>query len=166
MSQIQKFSLVYDPAEDRLACDTEATDGVTTRLWMTRRFCKGVVEAIIPLLEKSIAAGAAEHQALVQSWEQAAAMADFGATPAVQPTAQSAFGLVQAAHLAPWEQGLTITFDFGAGDSRSMGLAFAEVRQMLSVMHKLHVAAGWPLDFWPAWVSDPAAAAAPTETVN
>jgi hypothetical protein len=166
MSQIRKFSFLYDAAEDRLACDTEAADGATTRLWLTQRFCRDLVEAILPFLEKSVAAPAAEHQAVVQSWEQVAAMADFGKTPAVEVSPKASSGLVQAAHLTPRERGLDVAFDFGEGEQRSIPLAFTEVRQMLSVMHRLHVAAGWPVDLWPAWISDPAAVAAPTQSLN
>jgi len=166
MSQIRKFSFVYDRAEDRLACDTEAADGATTRLWLTQRFCKGLVAAILPFLTRSVAAPAQEHQSLVQSWEQVAAMADFGKTPAVELAPEASAGLVQAAHLTPREKGLEIAFEFDGGEQRSIPLAFTEVRQMLSVMHRLHVAAEWPVDQWPAWISDPAAVAAPTQSVN
>lgn len=166
MSQIQKFSFVYDAGEDRLACDTESADGSTSRLWLTQRFCRGLVGAVVALLEKTAGEADSGRQVMLQSWQQAAAMGEFGRTPAVQPTPQSVTGLVQAAHLTPREKGVAISFDFGDGDSRSVGLAYPEVRQMLGALHRVHVIAGWPLDFWPAWVTDPAAAAAPTQTVN
>ncbi|MGA0599111.1 hypothetical protein ACO2Q3_00230 [Caulobacter sp. KR2-114] len=170
MSQIRKFSFVYDAAEDRLACDTELTDDATARLWLTQRFCRGFVLAILPILERSVATDEA-HQALVQSWEQVAALSDFGQTPAVETTAQSSVGLVHSAHLTPLERGIDIALEFkaleaGADGVQSMALAFPEVRQMLSAMHSLHLAAGWPVDGWPAWITDPAALAAPADSVN
>lgn len=166
MSQIQKFSFLYDAAEDRLACDMESADASTSRLWLTQRFCRGLVGAIVAMLEKSQSEADGGRQVMLQSWQQAAAMGEFGKTPAVQPTPQSVTGLVSAAHLTPKERDVTIRFDFGDGDSRSVGLAYPEVRQMLGALHRVHVAAGWPLDFWPAWVADPTIAAAPTQTVN
>lgn len=166
MSQIRKFSFVYDPSEDRLACDTEAADGATTRLWLTQRFCRSLVAAIVPFLTRSVAAPAQAHQSVVQSWEQVAAMADFGKTPAVELAPEASSGLVQAAHLTPREHGVDVAFDFGDGEQRSIPLAFTELRQMLSVMHRLHVAAEWPVDGWPDWIGDPAAVAVPSQSVN
>jgi len=170
MSQIRKFSFVYDAGEDRLACDTELADGATSRLWLTQRFCRGFLLAILPMLERSVSADEA-HQPLVQSWEQVAALSDFGHTPAVETTAQSSVGLVHSAHLTPLERGVDIALEYRAPEGgpdlrQSMPLAFPEVRQMLSAMHNLHVVAGWPVDAWPAWIADPAALAAPADSVN
>ena len=53
MSEIHKFSLRYDPGEDRLAWDLEADDGGVTRLWLTQRLCRNFIEAIIPVLTKA-----------------------------------------------------------------------------------------------------------------
>ena len=166
MSQIQKFSFLYDAAEDRVACDTEAPDGATSRLWMTQRFCRNLAAAVVDMLEKSAGAAGEGRQTLLQSWRQAAAMGEFGRTPGVQPTPQSAAGLVQTAQLTPKTDAMSIAFEFGAGETRSITLAVPQVRQMLGALHQVHVAAGWPLEFWPTWVADPTAAAAPTATVN
>lgn len=170
MSQIRKFSFVYDTVEDRLACDTELTDGATTRLWLTQRLCRGLLLALLPMLERSVGADEA-HQTLVQSWEQVAALSDFGRTPAVETTPQSSVGLVHSVHLAPLERAIDIALEYrpsdGGADLRlGMVLAFPEVRQMLSAMHNLHVAASWPVDIWPAWIADPGALAAPVDSVN
>lgn len=166
MSQIRKFSFVYDRAEDRLACDTEAADGATTRLWLTQRFCKGLVAAILPFLTRSVAAPAQEHQSLVQSWEQVAAMADFGKTPGVKPVEETVVGLVRQVHLGQAGDGLSVTFDFGVDDQRTIMMDAGAVRQTLSVLHDLHTAAGWPLDIWPGWISGTVAGSAAAGTVN
>ncbi len=166
MSRIHKFSMVYDGDEDRLALDTEDLEGVTTRLWLTQRLCRGVVGALLPLLKtEALQRASPEHLATLQSWEQAAAMAAFGKTPPVKPGAESTIGLVRAVHIQPSDDGLVLTFDFGADEHRVVGLAPAEVRQTLTVMHGLQKAAGWPLDLWPAWISDPSAPA-PADAVN
>ena len=47
-----------------------------------------------------------------------------------------------------------------------MGVGGAELRQTLTVIYRLQAAAGWALDYWPAWVTDPAAAGALANTVN
>jgi hypothetical protein len=155
MSQIQKFSLVYDVTEDRLAWDSEDADGATTRLWMTQRLCSGLVGALLPLLQQAptVWPVPVRHQATVQSWAQAAAMADFGKTPGVRPNPQTEMGLVKAVHIRPSADHLDLVFEFGPGRTRAVGVSPAAVRQMLSVMHGLYVAAGWPLDIWPAWIT-------------
>lgn len=164
MTQIHKFSLSYDAAEDRLAWDTEDTAGVTTRLWLTQRLCRGLVTAILPLLEARQDVPP-QHQATVQSWEQAAAMADFGKVPAVRPDARTASGLVSAVHITPTAEGFDLKFDFGAGDHRTVGVVLPALRQTLDVVHRLNVAAEWSQDHWPAWITQPTLPV-PADAVN
>jgi hypothetical protein len=166
MSRIHKFSLVYDIDEDRLALDTEDLAAVTTRLWLTQRLCRGLIGALLPMLQTgALKQVAPEHLATLQSWEQAAAMAEFGKIPPVKPQAESTTGLVRAVHIQPSDDGLILTFDFGVDEQRVIGLAHAEVRQTLKVMHDLQKAAGWAMDLWPSWISDPTAPA-PVQAVN
>jgi hypothetical protein len=167
MTQIHKFSLVYDVDEDRIAWDTETRDGDTSRLWLTQRLCRGLVNALLPLLVRKTARPEVptQHEATLQSWEQAAAMADFGKVPGVKPTPQAATGLIRSVQIQPTEDGMVLALDFGEAEAPTIGLAFPEVRQMLTVIYRLYVAAGWPLDIWPAWISEPAPAA-PATVVN
>jgi hypothetical protein len=166
MTQIKKFSQLYDTFEDRMAWDTEDADGVPTRLWLTQRLCKGLAEAVVSMLTRDQAFPSGQQDVL-QSWEQVAALADFGATPPVVPNPDMVTGLVKAVHMTPTDKGVSMTFELHGGETRAVGLTTQAIRQMLSVMHRLHAAAGWPMDFWPPWVADPAAAAtAPAETIN
>ena len=161
MTKIRKFSLAYDAGEDRIAWDAEGVDGAITRIWLTQRFCREFAGAVIPRLPAPIAADVApEHQATVQGWEQAAAMSGFGKTPGVRVTPEATAGLVRAIHVTPTRVGLSLAFEFGVGETRSIDLDAAAVRQMLSVLHNLHLAAHWPTDFWPTWITGPAAAPA------
>jgi len=160
MAEICKFSLAYDAAEDRLAWDAEDLEGGVTRLWLTQRLCRGMIEALIPRLPKPQAELAPEHEQAVQSWEQAAAMSEFGKTPGVLVQPESAAGLVRTVHLRPTAEAVTFVFEFGVGEERSITLAAPAIRQMLSVMHSLHAAAGWPTGAFPAWVFEPASAEA------
>jgi hypothetical protein len=154
MSAIHRFSLAYDAEEDRLTCDTEDQSGATTRLWLTQRLCRGLLGAILPMLQKAVRQEVApEHQATVQSFEQAAALSGFGKLPPVQARAETVTGLVKAVHIQPGARGLSMTFDFGADGHRTLALTFAEVRQMLAVMHRLQAMATWPLDLWPDWIA-------------
>lgn len=168
MSQIQKFSLIYDVAEDRMAWDSEDAHGATTRLWLTQRLCRGLVGAILPMLQGQPTAPepvAVQRQAAVQSWEQAAAMADFGKVPGVRPRPQTVTGLVRAVQIRPFADRMDLTFDFGPDQSRTIGVSHPAVRQMLTVLHRLYGAAGWPTDVWPAWIEGPQAAP-PPDAVN
>ncbi|MDR3507562.1 MAG: hypothetical protein P4L64_06655 [Caulobacteraceae bacterium] len=166
MTQIQKFSLLYDSDEDRLAWDAEDPQGATTRLWLTQRLCRGLIKALVPMLQQTAQPDLPpQHAATVQSWEQQAAMADFGHVPSVQPSAETVVGLVKAVHIQPTNGGMNLTFEFGAEESRAVSLAHPAVRQMLTVLYRLNVAAGWALDLWPSWIADPITPP-PTETVN
>ena len=158
MSEIHRFSLAYDHDEDRLAWDTEDQERATTRLWLTQRLIRALLQAIFPMVQTSVAADVpVQHQSIVQSWEQAAAMADFGNVPAVTPQATATIGLVRQVQITPIGETLRLSFEFGEGETRTLGVGRAELRQTLSVIHQLHIAAGWPLDLWPDWISAPTA---------
>ena len=160
MADVRRFSLAYDGEEDRLACDMADAAGATTRLWLTQKLCRRLVVALTEILEKRAAAKTEPGQAgAIQSFEQAAAMADFGKVPGVTLLEGSTSGLVRAVHITPTDGGLSLAFDFGEAETRKLGLSLPAIRQTLALMHKLHVAAAWPMDFWPAWVADPAAPA-------
>jgi hypothetical protein len=160
MADIRRFSLAYDGEEDRLAWDMLDATGATTRLWLTQKLCRRFATALVEILEKRAAATSERGQTgAIQSFEQAAAMADFGKVPGVALQVGSTSGLVRAVHITPTDGGLTLAFDFGEGETRKLGLSLAAIRQTLALMHKLHGAAAWPMDVWPAWVSDPAAPA-------
>ena len=159
MSEIHRFSLIYDPAEDRLGWDTEDQDGATTRLWLTQRLTRALLTAILPMVRSSVATDLpAAHQATVQSWEQAAAMADFGKVPAVQTKTESTVGLVRQVNLTPKDDTMIVNFEFGEGETRTLGIGQPQLRQTLTVIYRLHIAAQWPLDLWPDWIKDPSPA--------
>ena len=157
MTEILKFSLSYDAAEDRLAWDAEDRDGTTMRMWLTQRLCRAVIDAVVPMLKPATPEAPREHQTTLQSWEQAAAMADFGKVAPVQPQPQTLVGLVRTVNLRPEADKVILTFDFGAVGPCVIGVNAQQIRQTLSVIHGLYVAAAWPLDFWPAWIADPKA---------
>ena len=156
MAEVHKFSLSYDAAEDRLAWDAEDHDGVATRMWLTQRLCQAVVKAIVPLIVQSGPLPRGGETA-VQSWEQAAAVAALGKIPPVRPQPQSPAGLVGRVDIKPDPGKLVLTFHFGAEQPCTIGIELPQLRQTLAVIHGLYVAAGWPLDFWPAWISTPSA---------
>ncbi len=167
MAEVQKFSLSYDAGEDRLAWDVEYKDGATARMWLTQRLCRALVDAIVPQLKPGAVQAAPAHQTTLQSWEQAAAMVDFGKVPPVRPQPQTLAGLVRSVNIRPEIGKLILTFEFGAVGPCVIPVNAQQIRQTLSVMHGLYVAAGWRTDFWPGWVSEPAlAATAGADIVN
>ena len=160
MAETRKISLLYVPAEDRMALDIEDSEGGGVRLWLTQRLCKALVSALVPMLQEVVTLKLPpEAGDAAQSWDQAAAMAEFGKTPGVRLQPDSVSGLVTAVHISPPGDQMSLTFDFGDGASRVVGLAIPALRQALAVMHRLHVQAGWPLEVWPDWIADPAVAA-------
>jgi hypothetical protein len=166
MAEIHRFSLVYDPAEDRIAWDMEDTEGAGTRLWLTQRFCKALIAALAPMIAEAVTAAAdtkpdAGYRETLQTWEQAAAMSEFGKLPTVRHTPQATAALVNTVHLQPSGETLTFVFEFGDGQQRRVGVDRTALRQTLQVMHRLHAAAGWPTEDWPAWITETEAAAPP-----
>jgi hypothetical protein len=157
MVEIQKFSLSYDASEDRLAWDAEDKQGGTTRLWLTQRLCKAMVTAVVPMIKPAAQEVAREHESTMQSWQQAAAVADLGKAPPVRTHAQTLTGLVREVNINPSANGLVLSFQFGAEQPCVIGLNVVQLRQTLAVIYRLNVSAGWPLDIWPAWIAEPEA---------
>lgn len=162
MTEITRFSLLFDPAEDRMALDMVDDAGAVTRLWLTQRLCRGLGQALSPMLG---APGRDASDTSRQSWAQAAAVAAMAGTPPVTPGAGATVGLVFEVNIAPTPDRLAITLRF-ADQSRVLTLAPVALRQTLAEMYRLHVAAGWPLDLWPAWIADPAGEAAAMGALN
>jgi hypothetical protein len=165
MVGIRKFSLRYDVGEDRIALDTEGEDGATSRLWLTQRFCRGLVQALVPVLEGTATAARVEHRSAVQAFEQAAAIAGFGKVEPVRPRPQTPVGLVKGAEIRPGPDRIAISFDLGQDRPFVLSAERPAIRQMLFVLRGLYKVAHWPAQFWPDWVAEPAAAA-PTGSVN
>jgi hypothetical protein len=165
-SDIHRFSLNYDPHEDRLAFDAEDQAGETTRLWLTERLCRNLAPALIKLLTEQGAAkaGGAVAESTVQSWAQLSALRGLDAAPPVKLKAQAPSGLVNAVHVTPANGRFLVKFDF-ADQSRSINFDEPALRQTLSLLARLYRAAGWPADIWPDWVVDPAPEPA-VRTVN
>src|ERR1700761_8895970 len=122
MRQLAKFSLSYDPPEDRIAWDAEDVDGQVTRLWITQRLCRDFVGALVPRLPKPTASAPAGFESAIQSWEQAAAMANFGATPGVAYPAGAAAGLVRTVHINPAPGSISLVFEASEGDPATITL--------------------------------------------
>lgn len=163
MTEITRFSLLFDPAEDRMALDMVDDAGAVTRLWLTQRLCRGLVQAMAPMV--GAPGGGEREDASRQSWAQAAAVEAMAGTPPVTPGTGATVGLVFEVNLTPSPGQLAITLRF-ADQSRDLTLSPVALRQTLAEMYRLHVAAGWPLDLWPAWIADPAAEARVEGAVN
>ncbi|MFZ5671122.1 MAG: hypothetical protein ACOY4K_16660 [Pseudomonadota bacterium] len=164
MAGITRFSIVYDPREDRMALDGVDDDGATTRLWLTRRLCKGVAAHLIPQLQR-VAEEAGQGDPSVQSWAQAAALQDLGKVPAVQAGDAAVVGLAHTVNIQPRTGGVVLTIAFD-DQSRTIDATYPALRQTLFVLHRLHLAAGWGVEDWPDWIADPAARAATTGSLN
>lgn len=166
MAPGRTFSLLYDPSEDRIAWDMVDVAGETTRIWLTQRMCRQFVGALIPRLPQPGPRVAAEHQSAVQGFQQAAAMSRLAPAPPVKPAQTDVAARARAIQLNPSPQGIGVVFDLGEAGQRSIGLDPAAARQMLTLLHGVHVHAGWPVDFWPDWIARPAEASAGAPAVN
>ncbi len=154
MSRIIRFSQMFDPSEDRIAWITEDDRGETTRLWLSLRLCQRMVGALVPKVQEiRPAPTVAASDPAIQSWEQAAAMAQLEPGPPILPSAKTTTGLVQSIDIAPVNGEFLLTLHFGEGEQRSLALTAVEMRQSLTVLYRLYRAAEWPLDVWPGWVS-------------
>ena len=92
-------------------------------------------------------------------------MAQFGKVAGVTPQPRSLTGLVRTVHIRPAGERVDLTFEFGEGEQRTLGVDPPALRQLLGVMRRLYAAASWPMDVWPAWTAE-VIGAPPTDAVN
>jgi hypothetical protein len=72
----------------------------------------------------------------------------------VAPPANAESWLAERAAISRSRQALTVTFESSDGQAASLFLAPVAVHQWLAIVYRAYRSAQWPMDIWPAWLTE------------
>jgi len=164
---IQRMSISYDGLEDRVALDIADADGRVARLWITRygtdvmvRTTAGRVEsyAAAQLAKANVSPGDADQlrQSALATHQLTARLTQRNATAVALPEG-AAEHLVTGFSMPPNAACIQLDFKCRPALAASVRLQSAELFQWLAAVQRQYKRAGWSMDVWPAWFSQPAA---------
>lgn len=168
MRKVDKVTVLYDEAEDRLHLRAQDPAGAVKACWVTQRMANRLVRALVQRLAQEAIPGAIATEPApprLQALEQAAAQMQM---PRVAPVKVEASTDASPALVNSLEIGRTrggrhaIVFRWGVDQTVQLTLDSTRLRQWLGIVHGLYVKADWRVDgVWPAWFDAAKSAAKP-----
>jgi hypothetical protein len=161
--RLTRLTTEYVPAEDRMRLAGETAPDQAVVIWITRRLLDRVLPHLFGWLERkgpavpqaSIATGLGE---LVQGMAQQSARAALPVQPPVNAARASRSWLVSSIDVTTEESLVRLTFAAPPGEEAvSIDLAINPLRQWLNIVHDRYRQAEWPMQGWPAWMTETAA---------
>lgn len=163
MSELKRLTTEYVETEDRFRLCGEVGEGAPMVLWLTQRLLQRLLPPLFEGLEK-------EHAALpradvVHGFAQQKAQAGLARQAPVR--AADAGALVTSIDLSRFDQALRLTFKGADGQAATLTMNATLLRQWLGIVYTGYRRAEWPLERWPDWMDEGAAApaAAPSGAV-
>lgn len=162
---LEKMTLTYVAAEDRMRLAGIAKDGDAITLWLTQRLCNQVVRTLTGCLEKLAEARGTLAKDAVLSLQQTAARQNLPALPPVTAGPEATQALVRAIEVR--QNGKRFVLGFKSGKAACAEIAFGGpgVYHWLWVLNGRYVKAGWALQSWPDWFEGPSSKSPAVATV-
>ena len=164
MSDLQRVTTLFVPAEDRIRLAGEVAGGDARVLWLTRRLADRLVPVLVGWLEEQVAARDVWQGEVMQAFAQQAASAALVPQVPVSGESATASWLVSEVDVVRGEQRLDLRFKGAAGEQVSLALVPQALRQWLGILHAAYRQADWPVTVWPQWLreaGEPVAARSP-----
>lgn len=153
MLKLNKVTLQYSPYEDRIRMSGGHECGDPVAFLLTLRMSRALAGMLCSHLERSLPPGSPVSPDMQLACRQRDAEWQLQPAGPVQFETGMGMYLPEKFDLACSPNGAAITFPAGAADTARLGMNFTELRQFLSVLHRLFLTAGWPMDCWPEWFS-------------
>lgn len=150
MPTLQRVTTEYVVLEDRIKMTGELSPDDTMVLWLNQRLLLRLLPHLFLWLEKQGGDGIPSE--ILQSFAQEAATADLNDEPAVHSTQGAQTWLVSAIDITPDADNLLLRFKGTETQETTLPFSAQQLRQWLSILHKLWNLAEWPLDVWPQWL--------------
>ena len=154
MLDLQRITVLYSEEQDRISINAAVRDGETARIWLTQRMTNRLIPALINVIKPrhedpvyaEIIAGVS-HQKAVSRQEPSAP---------VTANAPEHEWLVSKIDLQMPPSGTVVIFYSPTGQSARIGFNGDLMRQWLSILQRVYVAAEWRGTDWPEWMATPA----------
>lgn len=160
--KLEKLTLDYAAAEDRILLRAQDQSGTVVAFWLTLRMSRALLKALLAYLENVTPTPATSDRELMQAFRQTSALMKLEPGAAVQTT-DAAPLLVTTLDLQRKPKGVLLQLPLPDGDMAELALDSVQLRQYLHILRTMFVRAEWPLDDWPAWMNDAAAEVAGAE---
>jgi hypothetical protein len=152
---LEKMTLTYVAAEDRMRLAGIAKDGNAVTLWLTQRLCNQVVRTLTGCLEKLAEARGRLAKDAVLSLQQTAARQNLPALSPVTTGPEATQALVRAIEVRQNGKRFVLAFKFGKAARAEIAFGGPGVYHWLWVLNGRYVKAGWALQSWPDWFEGP-----------
>jgi hypothetical protein len=147
---LQRITLTYVPAEDRMRLAGGVKNGDVILLWLTQRLCNQMVRTLAALLEKLAEGRGVLAKDAVLSFQQSASRAEQPPLPPVTAGTEAIPSLVRGIGVRQHGKRFTLAFNFGS-DCAEIAFSVQGMHRWLSVLHGRYVKAGWAMQCWPEW---------------
>jgi len=156
--KLDKLTLDYVAAEDRVLLRAQDTDGRVVAFWLTLRMSRALQKFLVKHLENQTPKLASTDHEVLQTFRQTSALMKLGATEAVQDAASEPV-LLTTLDLQRQPNGVVLQLPLASGGTADLTLDSVQLRQYLHILRRMFLRAEWPLDGWPAWMGEAAAEA-------
>lgn len=150
--EIHRFITAYVVAEDRLRFSCTLSTGDTSIFWVTQRLANPLAKALLDWLDKTV-----PDERFADFTHRAAQQSAAARKPKGEPLKipEGAGWLVDAIDLKFTEKGIMLTFKDASGE-QMLNLRFdpEHLRRWIKVLHAQYARSGWPMDLWPAWITE------------
>lgn len=156
--ELTRITTRYVAAEDRLRLAGERADGSPVAIWLTQRMLQRLVPKLLApnlLVPTDAAQGTLPpHRELFLGFAQQKALATQVPVVPVAPPADAESWLAERATISCSPQALTVSFQSADGKAASLFLAPVAVHRWLAIIYRAYRSAHWPMEIWPAWLSE------------
>ncbi len=156
--KLDKLTLDYVAAEDRVLLRAQDAAGNVVAFWLTLRMSRALLKSLVEHLENLTPKLAATDDEVLQSFRQTSALMKLASTEAVQ-AAGSAPLLLTTLDLQRNPHGVVLQLPLAGGAIADLALDTVQLRQYLHILRSMFLRADWPLDDWPRWMGEAAAEA-------
>ena len=154
--KLEKITLDYVAAEDRILVRTQAHNGEVVSFWLTLRMSRALVKFLLEHLDKVTPVSAAADRELMQTFKQTSALMQLEPSTAVE-SGDAMPLLLTTLDLQRKPNGVVLQLPLRDGTVADLAMDSVQLRQYLHILRNMFVRAEWPLDGWPAWMNEAAA---------
>jgi hypothetical protein len=150
--KLKKVTLRYSEREDRIGMFAELDEGDGMVIWLTLRICRLLVNSLCKRVEQEVSP--VQRDLELPFRQQKAEWQLRPSKPVVVEHAGAQHTAVPDSIKVSYSaQGVSLVFCAGNLHVAMLALTQTELRQWLSMLYRLFRKAKWPMDGWPAWIS-------------
>jgi hypothetical protein len=151
---LKKVTLQYVLNEDRI-CMTAEPDGMKPIIfWLTLHVCRQLVPVLCGHLERSTPERPVIGREMQLSCTQRDAEWRYESQAPVETSEAALMYLPSRIDYAFSGDITGLSLPLGEEEKADLRLTMQELRQLMAIMYRLFLHAGWPTDVWPAWFTD------------